>query len=333
MHAPEARWLIATCALLISAAACDDTTTVPPDAEMAGDGASDEPAETLAATGLYREGSSDQLAADVQAYAPRYSLWADGADKQRWIRLPPGAQIDSHDMDHWRFPTGTKAWKEFSLEGKRLETRLLWKTNARWVGVAYTWNETGTEARLAPNRGEQNVLGSEHDVPARTACEECHEGEPDRLLGVSAIQLSHDGPGLNLRSLVANAALTDAPVAGDFRLQDDAAWNALGYLHANCGNCHSPTSVTSDRVDLDLWLRTAELSDIQTTQSYRSSVGAALTETGEDLARRVAPGDPGASGLLQRMTLRGERRAMPPIASERVDEAGVAQVRAWIESL
>jgi hypothetical protein len=290
---------------------------------------------SLSETGLYAPGSTTELAAGVVEYAPRYELWSDGADKRRWLQLPAGAKIDTGDMDHWRFPLGTKVWKEFSRDGTRLETRLLWKTDERWTRLAYAWNEAQDEALLAANRGQQDVLGTSHDIPSRTACDECHEGAPDVLLGVSAIQLSHDGPGLTLSELMASGRLSDPPASGvEFRLGEGVAADALGYLHANCGNCHSPTSMTWDRLDLDLWLRTAELRPLETTASYRSTVGVPLTQAdASGLRFRVVAGDAGASGLVYRMSLRGEEAAMPPLASEDVHAAGVALVTSWIDGL
>src|SRR5688572_1467135 len=144
----------------------------------------------LADTGLFAAGSTSQLAPGVRAYTPRYGLWADGAEKERWFYLPEDTQIDSSDMDYWTFPIGTKAWKLFTRDGKKLETRLLWKTEAGWLRAAYAWNDGESAAVLTPN-GAENVRGTTHDIPNRTACNTCHEGLPDRLLGVSAVQLSH----------------------------------------------------------------------------------------------------------------------------------------------
>jgi hypothetical protein len=227
---------------------------------------------------------------------------------------------------------GKMLFKVFWVAGKRLETRLLWKTaeNA-WFRMAFVWNEDGTDA-AASRRGERDAGGTMHDVPSRTACGECHDGARDVLLGVSAIQLSHDEAGVTLQALTDDAKLSHPP-ASDFRLPNTREWNALGYLHANCGNCHNPASVTWDRLDLDLWLRTDELSAPTATQSYETSVGVALTELGGDLQYRVAAGDAEHSGLLVRMMTRGSDKAMPPLASEVVDSDGVALVREWIDSL
>src|SRR5690349_2931129 len=68
----------------------------------------------LSETGLYEDGSSTALAEGVMPYEPRYVLWSDGADKQRWLYLPEGTTIDTSNIDGFVFPVGTKAWKEFS---------------------------------------------------------------------------------------------------------------------------------------------------------------------------------------------------------------------------
>lgn len=213
----------------------------------------------------------------------------------------------------------------------RVETRLLYKTREAWFMVAFAWDAAQSEARAALD-GVENALGTDHDIPAADACRECHEGVPDALLGVSAIQLSHDRAGPNLARLAADGLLSDAP-AGDFRLPDTAAWNALGYLHANCGNCHNPWSDSFDRVDMQLWLPVGSLADAVSTPSYTTSVGVALSETDPAYSLRVDPGNPATSGLVHRMELRGDDKQMPPLASELIDDDSIALVRAWIAGL
>jgi len=79
----------------------------------------------LSETGLYAaDGSVDPA---NRPFAPQYSLWTDGASKARWVFLPEGAKIDVTDLDAWRFPAGTKLWKEFAWGGRRVETRLIWQ--------------------------------------------------------------------------------------------------------------------------------------------------------------------------------------------------------------
>ena len=80
-------------------------------------------------TGLYQGRDPTKYRADVTPYTPGVVLWSDGAEKHRYLYLPPSAQIDTSNMDVWKFPAGTKAWKEFKLDGKLVETRLFWKRN------------------------------------------------------------------------------------------------------------------------------------------------------------------------------------------------------------
>jgi len=42
-------------------------------------------------TGLYAAGSATEPAAGIVSFSPQYPLWSDGADKQRWLYLPPGS--------------------------------------------------------------------------------------------------------------------------------------------------------------------------------------------------------------------------------------------------
>jgi hypothetical protein len=72
------------------------------------------PPATLSCTGLYADIATKTLAQGVRSYQPAVPLWSDGAQKARWIELPPGTQIDASDPSEWTFPVGTKVWKEFS---------------------------------------------------------------------------------------------------------------------------------------------------------------------------------------------------------------------------
>jgi len=66
-----------------------------------------------------------QRPGDALEFTPRYPLWSDGMDKRRWLHLPAGTAIDKADADAWDFPRGARAWKEFSRDGKRVETRFI----------------------------------------------------------------------------------------------------------------------------------------------------------------------------------------------------------------
>ena len=201
----------------------------------------------LSQTGLYADTAAHVVASGVRPYRPLGELWADGADKQRWVWLPPAAVIDSSNMDAWRYPIGTKIWKEFARGGVRLETRLIEKlAEDRWRMVAYVWNAAQSEANAAP-LGSINVAGTDHDVPDMDACKQCHEGLADRVLGFSALQLAHPAAGVTLDRLVAEGKLSHAPAQPLRWPGDTIDQNALAYLHANCGHCHNPQRKRAER--------------------------------------------------------------------------------------
>lgn len=290
----------------------------PPDADAGTD-------YWLSQTGLYRDLERKIVAPDLIAFEPTYKLWSDGADKRRWLRLPEGERIDTSEMDHWQFPVGTMLWKEFSRDGKRLETRLIMRTGAGprdYFMGAFAWNEDESDARLVPE-GRQDVRGTDHDIPATKNCLSCHDGEPGRVLGFSAVQQPE----------VAAELLSAAPSAPYLAPGDELTARALGYLHANCGTCHNENGPAWPDTDMDLRLRVGDDSP-EATATYRSTVGVALQYfDGSDLSLRVAPNDPAQSGVYYRMSMRGPKTQMPPLATEHVDDAGLATVRAWIEHL
>jgi hypothetical protein len=70
-------------------------------------------------------------------------------------------------------------------------------------------------------------------------------------------------------------------------------------------------------------MRVGELGDVTQTATYRTAVGEA-----------IKPGDPGDSEVVKRMSGRSRfPPSMPPLATERIDESGLAAVRAWIQEL
>jgi hypothetical protein len=303
----------------------------------AADGGSTEfvPPASLADTGLYASDEQRELAAGVAAIEPQFPLWADGATKRRWLYLPPGTRIDTRDMDAWIFPVGTKAWKEFTRDGVRVETRLMQKLPDRWFMMAYAWNTDQTEALPVPD-GQRNANGTSHDIPNSADCKTCHVGAADKLLGVSALQLSHPGEGRTLSELVEAGKLSDPPSAA-FTLPGGAdTQRALGALHANCGSCHNPRGEGLDRArDLDLWLRVNALDRLEATTIYQTTVDKPLqSEKVPGATKLIVPGQPEQSGLLLRIEAdRTGELNMPPLATELPDEDTAARVRAFISSL
>src|SRR5688500_16308576 len=79
----------------------------------------------LSETGLYAQPATLTVDPQNRPFSPQYPLWSDGAQKARWVRLPAGTAIDAADIDRWDFPVGTRFWKEFAFNGRKVETRFL----------------------------------------------------------------------------------------------------------------------------------------------------------------------------------------------------------------
>jgi hypothetical protein len=232
-------------------------------------------------------------AAQVLPFSPQYPLWSDGTSKRRWLHLPPGTSIDAARPDAWDFPVGTKAWKEFSFGGRRIETRYIERVSSNsWRYATYLWNPQGTEARLAPAEG---APGSRYPIPSRADCLACHEGAAVPLLGFSALQLAPDLP-----KLAASGWLRNLPTqAPHIAAATATARAALGYLHGNCGHCHNDAGPLA-------------------------GVGLVLAQP----AAGAGPADP--VRLLQRLQSRNPYTRMPPLGVSVPDAEGIALVKRWI---
>lgn len=355
MRSRSLGWVLTAAAI----AACGGDDAADPDAattDAAIDGAVDASAidapfvepTMLSQTGLYSDIGTKTIAAGVIEYAPRWELWSDAAVKRRWIQLPAGSQIDTADMDFWSFPTGTKMWKEFSRGGRRIETRLLQKTGtgddvASWYMIAFQWDQAESDAAAVPG-GVVDDAGV-NDIPARSACRQCHgpNRNPAIILGFQALQLDYEAAndGLDLGRLIAEDTLTVEPtgVASPYfplppAVGADVITPAVGYLHANCGGCHNARSdVAMNTVPVELRLSTAaaERTTWSATDTYRTAVNvtATLGTAGTHVVRGM---DPAQSALFNRMSATTGIK-MPPVARETVDDTAVTAVRTWINSL
>jgi hypothetical protein len=288
----------------------------------------------LSQTGLYASrSSSHELQPGVTPYTPQFQLWSDGASKRRFIWLPPGAQIDTRDPDAWQFPAGTKLWKEFSVDGKRIETRYLEKLGPGpddWLALPFVWRAQQDDAVVA-STGASDALGTGHDVPAARDCMGCHGGTASRVLGFSAIQLNRTAPAgeWSVARLAADGVITDPVVLADVPGDADTR-RALGYLHANCGHCHnqqrpaerSDGRCYNPRRDFDLSLRVDQLADIRRTGVFAT----AMHEV-------IEPGKPRSSVLYKRAHGSFFRPRMPPLATEQLDPELLPLLDRWIAAL
>lgn len=310
----------------------------------------------LECTGLYASLADKTVAADVRPYKPALEFWSDGAEKQRWVHLPAGSKIDIGSFDEWKLPVGTKLWKEFKIGGKRIETRLYAKTaDGTWVHAAYRWNADETEA---VNRGGEVVPGigpdgGPYEIPTSGQCDQCHRGKDDQALGFDAVSLGLPGAtGETLAKLSADGLLSATPPKTSLTLPgSDEAAAAVGWIHANCGSCHTSNPSGSATHRSHLRVRATDLAptdggtptaleslDVWTEgyckDSFRTDPDGAVP------FKWIRGGNPDKSLLYILASHRvgfGDLPSaavqMPPIVSRAVDQDGVALLRAWIEAL
>jgi mono/diheme cytochrome c family protein len=272
--------------------------------------------------------------------------------KTRWIFLPPGAAIDTTDASQWRFPVGTKFWKEFTFNGRKVETRFMWHASAgEWIFATYLWNQENTDAVLAPDSGVRNVVplasGRGHDVPGIADCRACHGDRQAGPLGFNALQLSTDRDpnaihGEPLRPGMTTLATLDAarllsPARPELvttppriRTSDPQTRAVLGYFAGNCGHCHNrggdisydgPSLKHSDILDGDA-VAAALLAKATAWQVPGQPEGA---------SRMLSREHPDASAMLARMKSRRPSSQMPPLGTNLQDEEAIAAVAKWID--
>lgn len=309
----------------------------------AGGSAGQTAVELLSTTGLFTsiDGSGALvLSPGVLAYEPRYKLWSDSADKARWIQLPAGSKIDTSDPDHWKFPIGTKFWKEFAVNGARVETRLIERVDDAAKPFRYRtfWWKTPADAELVPEKDNvRDANGTDHDIPFGQNCERCHDGLSDRVLGFGALQLAHDLPGVSLTTLANDGWLSDALPADIGFPGDQVAQDALGYLHANCSNCHNDSpGIPLDALPAPQMYLRVLVGDktVEATGAYQSALNVAVSRPEElGIPLRITGGDHEQSAIWYRMSLRFTESQMPPLATDETDPAGLAAVSAWITTL
>jgi hypothetical protein len=308
--------------------------------------------ERLSETGLYVAGRPGVVAPENRAFSPQYPLWTDGAAKTRWVYLPAESSIDASDPNDWDVPVGTRFWKEFAFNGRKVETRMIWRaSHTRWVFATYVWNEEQTEATLAPADGVPKAApvsaNRQHSIPSVNDCRACHGTSRPGPLGFNALQLSPDrdphaihgdpiGPGvLTLTELRAEGRLTGVP-AGAFdhapriRTTNPRTRAALGYLAANCGSCHNGRG---EIAALGPVLRYEDLltdADAVAAQLVNQPTRWQVPSVPEGKSVVVSDASPDQSALLVRMRSRSPSSQMPPLGTVLRDGEALQRLTEWV---
>jgi glucose/arabinose dehydrogenase len=169
----------------------------------------------LSGSGLFKSVKGHVVADGLIPYSVNAVLWSDGANKQRWLYLPPGGKIDVTNSRGWNFPDLTVVVKSFYLDLEEgnpasrrwIETRFLTKQDGEWFGYSYAWNDEQTEGTLVEAAGRdreyliKTAAGPRKQLwhyPSRTECMVCHSRAANYVLGLSTLQMNrvHDYVGV-----------------------------------------------------------------------------------------------------------------------------------------
>jgi uncharacterized repeat protein (TIGR03806 family) len=306
---------------------------------------------TLADTGAFANVTALTPNAGIVAYDVNVPFWSDNARKMRWFAVPETAKTLGFSMSgNWTFPPGSVWIKHFDLEltngvpesARRLETRLLVRTTTGVYGVSYRWDDSLTNATLAPEEGLDESI-TIHDgeavrtqvwrYPSRNECLTCHTPVAGYVLGFNTSQLnrSFDYSGAtqnqlralcdagyfsssltNFHTMPALARPTNAAVSLDYRVRS--------YLAANCVQCHQPGGAALGHFDarLSTPLSSAGLID-----------GELVDPMGNSENRVIKAGVPERSVMLTRIA-NLDSRHMPPLSTSVLNQEAIELIRAWI---
>jgi uncharacterized repeat protein (TIGR03806 family) len=296
---------------------------------------------TLTATGCVDPANPLRPASGLIPYAPNAPFWSDDAEKTRHLALPEGGRITVNPDGDWDLPVGTLLVKDFTLGGRRIETRLMVRhDDGDWAGYTYEWNDAQTDATLLDGSLVREYPAGRWVYPSRAQCMECHTRAAGRSLGLETAQLNGEivypatGRRANqlatLEAIGAFAAPLAMPPAmlprfvNPYGTEGTDEARARAYLHTNCAQCHRPEGPGRGAMDLRF------------TTPFAMTATCNATPMAGDLgvanARQLSPGAPERSLLVLRSRETGLNR-MPPIGSGRVDEPGVALLERWIRGV
>ncbi len=312
----------------------------------------------LSETGLFASVKDHQVASGLIPYSVNYPFWSDYATKERFIALPPEANVEYKPDNPWVFPEGSVLVKTFHMEmargdpssRRRLETRLLTLQDGQWAGYTYLWNDEQTDATLIGKRGlrktytirDSSAPGGKREqtwhYPSRAECMICHNEKGRFVLGLSTAQLNRDHDygevadnqirtlehlGLFTESLPGPPSeLPRLTEPGDSKASLET--RARSYLHANCSHCHRYKG--GGNSDFVLLYHTS-LKETQTV-----NIDPLHGNLGVRGAKLIKPGKPEFSLIYHRIANPGPGH-MPHIGSLELDHAGIDLVREWITAM
>ena len=172
---------------------------------------------TLAQTGLFDDWRRLVPRPHLVRYDVNVPLWSDGAEKLRWIALPPGQAVECTSDGKFRFPGGTVFVKHFALATderqperlRPLETRVLVVEEGGAVhGATYRWSEDGKRTRpltfgetetIDVIQADGSVRQQVWQYPGRFDCLMCHNDVSGYVLGFTPKQLAGKDSGFRVQ--------------------------------------------------------------------------------------------------------------------------------------
>ncbi len=295
----------------------------------------------LSATGCAADADPKQSSDGMIPYDVNAAFWSDGAVKQRWLAVPDGQSIGIDANGDFQLPPGSVLRKDFYLDNKIIETRLLaYHTDGDWAGYSYEWDDAQSNATLVAD-GKTKTIGSHTwNYPSGTDCLRCHTLAAGRSLGLEIMQLNRDysyastGQTSNQLTHYASIGLLGSALSAEPSqlpaLANPQNTNATlddrarAYLHTNCSQCHREGGTGGGQADFR--------ANIPLAQMKVCNAEPLISDLGVNNVKVVTPGNPGLSIVSLRMHDTGSKH-MPPLSSTMVDADGVALVDAWITAL
>lgn len=282
--------------------------------------------------GFFADGAKQVPAAGVTPYRIQTPLWSDGAEKLRFVFVPPGQKARAQGDGLLDLPVGSALIKTFKMQGRLIETRVLLHRTDGWIGLPYLWNAQQTEARLTL-AGARLALTTptgqaiDYAVPNKNQCKECHAaGDAFTPIGPKARNLSAAW----LADFARAGRLDKVPAVSrrvplwEDRERVPVSDAARGWLDANCAHCHKPDGAASNSGLYLGW----DVTDRAALGINKRPVAAGRGSG--TFSYDIVPGDPDHSILTYRLASLEGGVAMPELGRASVDTAGLAIVRAWI---
>jgi putative heme-binding domain-containing protein len=317
---------------------------------------------TLSETGLFASVKDHAPADGVIPFAVNSRQWQDGATAEHWAAFPGLSSATLYTtgkpvpgLVYWHnfrmhFPKDAVLTRTLSLAGRRLETQMLHYDGLDWRAYTYAWRDDQSDADLVPAEGAEKEIriGEQTRIwqfHSRSQCMLCHSNQSEYALAFVPEQLNRDGAGgrnqlitLTEAGFIRRADNDDMPLppfdnasaAREKKVPDPADASqplqdrARGYLHGNCGHCHSDHGGGSVPLRLTYSVPDAQMQAIG-VRPMRGDF--ALPD-----AAIIKAGDPFASTLYFRMAKVGRDR-MPHIGAEVPDESGLELIEQWIAEM